>query len=46
MALGLLGIPRTEVRDFHSGDPDLNIFKVTNRRQHNHYAGVGVIRRL
>jgi opacity protein-like surface antigen len=37
---------RTEVRDFYSGVPNLNIFKTTNSRQHNYYVGVGVIRRF
>jgi hypothetical protein len=37
---------RTEVRDFYSGVPNLNVFTTTNSRQHNYYVGVGVIRRF
>jgi hypothetical protein len=36
---------RLEVRDFYSGEPDLNV--VTNRtRQHNFYVGAGVAHRF
>jgi hypothetical protein len=36
---------RFELRDFYSGEPDLNI-TTSNSRQHNYYAGVGIIYRF
>jgi len=36
---------RLEVRDFYSGAPDLNV-TTSISRQHNYYAGVGVMYRF